>query len=393
MRTYLWAAIALTIALQGTFIAPVEVDVVIRYFHASAATSGLVVTAELLALALVPMLIARYLRIRYASSIAIISVTIALGAQLGSAISPSVGIFAANRFVGGCACGALYALGCFWAALSSSPVRVLSIALMVASAIYGLAMFYLPALAEVRGIAGLFGPLAALTLVGILVTLMTRRPESNLIPNGSPCSSNTHNGRSMVVLLVGIALANLGLEMIWSFAEQIARSHRIALGSVGIGLALSAFATVAGSLCAGVLGARFGLRLPLITGASIGALGSAVVTVASDSAYFSAGMALYGWAYFFLLPYQISAAATLDGSPRGGAIGGAVAMLLTAVAPAIGGLIAQGSSVETSGWASVIACVAAIIATGFLEPDQLGKSAAGHPELSSARLRDEVNGP
>jgi predicted MFS family arabinose efflux permease len=76
---------------------------------------------------------------------------------------------------------------------------------------------------------------------------------------------------------------------------------------------------------------------------------------------YAAGLFLYGFACFFVLPYALGAGAVLDSTGRAATLAGATVFIAGAVSPAIGGIIQDMVSVSAVGWTAGASCLVAVL--------------------------------
>ena len=118
---------------------------------------------------------------------------------------------------------------------------------------------------------------------------------------------------------------------------------------------------IVGSMAAGALDRRKGVSGPLAFG-MLGGMLSGIVVGASTTVFgFGIGYFIYGFACFFVLPYQLGAGAALDATGRAATLAGAAVYLASAISPLIGGLILDHASLAAVGWGAAAACLIAAL--------------------------------
>lgn len=132
--------------------------------------------------------------------------------------------------------------------------------------------------------------------------------------------------------------------------------QRTSLGPESLVVVVSgtAMAGLTGSLIAGWISSRVGMRVAILVGLVVFAVPAFLITHSANRMVFGLGSALCAASTFFLLPLLLGAAATLD---QGGALGelvGAAFIFGNSVAPAIGGYGLEVGGIQALGWACVI---------------------------------------
>jgi predicted MFS family arabinose efflux permease len=162
----------------------------------------------------------------------------------------------------------------------------------------------------------------------------TRRQPQLLLAAARP--------RAVSVLLVigSIGIYSIGEQALWAFAGEIAvRNVGIPMESIGNMMAGMTLAGTLGGFLAWKLGARFGRVLPLLIGSLISVLSRFGFMLTDDYTTMLAAAASWGFSFYFISPYQMGVAATMDRTGRVAVAAGAMMNFGYAFGPGIGGAV------------------------------------------------------
>ncbi|MAQ45972.1 MAG: MFS transporter [Confluentimicrobium sp.] len=207
--------------------------------------------------------------------------------------------------------------------------------------------FY-PSVAESNGQTGLYLALA--------ITVAVLSPLLFFLPPNAPAQSfvaehSTDRGRVAILSTGGIMVLlaffafSLRDTMSWAFLASTGMEAGLSEERVGTLIGNSALVGLIGPLVAMLMGARFGLRLPLVVGIVASGLVTYGISQSSTSAQlYSFSVMFWVGTYFFCLSYLTALAAEIDVEGRVVAASGSALMIGLAVGPSFGGaLIADGS--------------------------------------------------
>ena len=353
---------------------PVMIGALIEGLAMTEAEVGVLGTVELLAVAIAALAAAPLAGKVSNTKLAVFGCLLAVAAQFFSAAVDSLYLLAGLRFIAGAGLGLAYAAAAMAAAAAANPDRVLGYG--VTAGLLAIVVL-LPGLVKVITVAGYKGGYIALgVLVIFLLPVMgwldrgTARPEE---PDTAPALP----GRSLVGLLLCIALFNIGSGAIWSFSERIGQQAGLSLEEAGFIIAAGAFSGVAGSLFAGWLGDRWGRRQPVMLALVLAGMGYMVLGGAINSASYITGINIYWVTYMFLVPLMIGAGAAMDAGGRAATLAAGTISLTFALGPACGGYIATWFSYGAIGWFSCALCLLAALALVLVKPADTMSRLAG----------------
>lgn len=373
LATYGLVAVLMTVGISTGYVAPVEMAGITRRYVLSSGQAGGIVTAEMVSSAVTAFGLAGFLQRTHVARLSLFASFITLACQIFSAIPTDLAAFVAARIGAGLGCGVLYATACFWASQHSAGVRILSVAFIVASTTFALAMIFLPAAILRYGLLGLFAPLSIMAVIGILAVLA----GENLVRRNAVTSVVGIKGASakhLALLLAACTLGNISVEMLWTFAEASGEARGFSVAKIAAILSGATFLNVFGSGVAAILDRKKGLSGPMTLGMLGGTIAGITVAVAGSFFGSGAGYLLCGFVSFFTLPYFLGAGAALDGTGRAATLAAATSYLATAVAPVVGGVIADHLSLTVVDALCAGGCLLAALCSWILRPALDGDS-------------------
>jgi MFS transporter, DHA1 family, inner membrane transport protein len=358
---YVLCPLLLTIGSCGLFVAPFVIEAASRIYRLSEAAAGGIVTAEVIFSAFTALGLANFFSRIDVARLCFWALAVTVVASALSCLPYGVAWFVACRIVAGLSGGVLYASAAYWAAQHHAGVRVMSVSFIVASAVFGVGFLVWPSAVLKYGFVPIYGLLVALCLVATAALAVFGCPKPSLTAEFEQHELEPKPAYALWVLLLMCALANGGLQMLWSFSLSVAAIRKFDVDSVGIVLGLSSVFNIVGSLLSGFLDRRFGVAIPLALGALLGSLAGLSIGASMSMVWFATGIFLYGTSAFFVMPYLFSAGAALDNQGRAVTLSGFAVYFSGAVSPLLGGVIADRIAVSAVGWVSAAACLGAAL--------------------------------
>lgn len=314
------------------------------------AQAGLLSTLEFAGVFVTSVLLAPRVAVINRRTVAMAGAAIVVLANLASAIWGSYESLMVLRTCAGLGAGLALATGNATVANAEQPEKfaghmtVLFVFVMaVISRIFG-------PISEAYGQTGVYLALAGTVAVlsPLLVFLPKAAPTQEFVK-----AHQTDRGHFSILDMGGIAILiaffcfSLRDTISWAFIATTGMEAGLSEAEVGALLANSALFGLVGPLLATVIGARFGLRLPLVVGIIASGLVTYLVSQASnDATLYSISALFWVGSYFFCLSYLTALAAEMDVEGRVAAAAGSALMVGLFVGPSLGGaLIADGSYV------------------------------------------------
>lgn len=225
-------------------------------------------------------------------------------------------LLASARFVAGLGAGGLSSLAFTAIGMTRDPDRQFGFFIMWILGYGAVGLFGLPSLFSVVGLPGFHIAVVLATLASLgLVTFMPKDAKGHLEEHHSivPLSRLCR-----WAAIVSIFLFFLGCGILWAYISLIGDARELGGQAVANALSLSQITGVAGALVAGIVGARFGRKLPL--GASIlicAGSTAAIALVDANAAFLFASMVcLFNFAWNVAQPVYLAVAAALDNEGR-----------------------------------------------------------------------------
>lgn len=346
------AALVLLSAISPAIllIAPAVVGALVTGSGLTPQAAGLVISAELGAMALVTFSTLWWMRFWNWRTAIRCCLAIMVVGNLGSAQSVDSGTMLAFwRFVSGLGSGSVIILCMVTIGQTRQRERNYGwwvVGQLVLGAV-GLKM--LPGILPQYGLESVYLFLAA--------TSAAMLPLARLLPEAGACAPAPGNRRSYrlvsVAGLAAVVLFYISLGGVWAYVERIADQAGMAPQDIGNALTIATLFGIAGSLAATWMGGRWGCLAPLVLGYAM--LGGSIVLLQaplSESTYLFA-TSVFKFAWTFALPFLLASIAAHDASGRlvvlanfmigaGLSIGPAAAGATLAAAPDYSGVLTLG---------------------------------------------------
>jgi predicted MFS family arabinose efflux permease len=205
-------------------------------------------------------------------------------------------------------------------------------------------LFVSPYLVGRFGAAALFGILACVGVVTLVVSL-TGFPADIVL---DPVAPRATSGLKLPPILGCIALGMmiLAVNTVWVYIITIGNSLGIDAHTLGIALAVVLPVAMFGPVAAHGLGERAGLIWPLLSGLVLMAVDCFLVVMAASPIVFCITTSALIMGGFFCAPYAIALISRLDPSGSFSSAAPAFMMIGNAIAPALGSRLAGAARFE-----------------------------------------------
>lgn len=248
------------------------------------------------------------------------------------------GALMAIRVMAGFAGGSMMSIALTALGDTRNPDRFFALFISGQLALGALGLAVLPGLIARFGLEGAFLALAlVVTLSLAFIPLMPRRggyeaptqvsrvPLRRLLPGG--------------IALVACFLFDIGVMMVWAYAERMGNAAGLDAVFIGNALAASLLAALAGSLLAAAMGARFGRILPLAVTLVLQAAALWLLGGELSRQGFFIGVMLFAFAWNFPVAFQLAITVSVDVSGRLVVLFLSAVKLGYAAAPALAALL------------------------------------------------------
>lgn len=246
------------------------------------------------------------------------------------------------RMVAGFAGGSMMSIALTCLGDGRNPDRYFALFISGQLGLGAIGLALLPKVLAAFGLGGAF--LALALLVAIATAAIPFIPRSGRFP--APENLRAIPLKRMIpggVALLACFLFDLGVMMVWAYAERMGDAAGLEPGFIGNALAGSLLAALAGSLLAAAMGARFGRVLPLFVTLVLQAVALWLLGGELTQRGFFAGVMLFAFAWNFPVAFQLAITVSVDVSGRLVVLFLSAVKLGYAAAPALAALLIAGS--------------------------------------------------
>ena len=296
---------------------PLQIGALIESLALNEAQAGVIATAELLSLALALFVIApriaSFSRLRLGQ---IGAGLVMLGHTL-SACCDSYSMLIVCRIITGLGAGGVLAAGNAVVASSARPQRLFAFIFTIGQMQAACLLFVMPLFISRWGHSGAYGFLAGWT---VIMFILLQQLPANTDSNEKHVTERTGMNWRVLFLPTVIALTLVGTSdaSLWTFQERIATSLGLDQETIGLVLGGALVSGMLGSGLSTLLGARFGIIIPVCIGFTWMALCYLMITITASANLYIFFELSYLFAYGFVIPYLFGINGELDKS--GGAM-------------------------------------------------------------------------
>lgn len=304
-------------------------------------------------------------RVRWRKMAAVAITCLIVGNLASIALLDTPALVATCQFLAGVGGATLLSIALALIGQTPAPDRLLALFMASQMTAGALGVPTLEGVVAHFGAGGLFAAFTAVTLGAA--------PFIIGLPTGAAAASREHRQASICIasfLRPGAAMALLtqvafgaGIMLLWGSAARIGAARGIESAQVAHFLSVALLASILGALCASAIGRRIPVPALLSIGTAIVIIASGVVVGVPGPIAFAVGVALFGFAWNFLPPYQFGIAAELDRTGRLIVLNIALVKLGYASGAAAGGIAASSRwHYAANAGASIICFMIALIA-------------------------------
>ena len=351
------SACAFNIGMLSWWAQPIIVHSVMRGLSLSEPQAGMLISAEIMAIALTSFAVAPRIH-RLPIRLACFSAGLAaVFCHLLSVLTDTYALLLAVRTCAGVAEGLVYSIAVGVVASTVSPARgygVINAANIVYCSIF---MALVPSIELSVPNVVTFAALATGSLV--LAPFVRALPVSVPVPEpGSPAPAGGFDTRAWL-LLIAMFLWGTGINSLWPYLFYIGAGTALEVREVGVVLGSSGLAAFAGVILMTVIGTRFGYLSPLLPALLVNLAAVLVVTVSPTATNYIIGLLLLMMAVYFILPLLLSIAAELDPVGRVATATGGMYMFTGGIGPVIGGNLVAAIGTGGIGYVFIAECLLA----------------------------------
>lgn len=346
--------------LVGVFMVPYEIAALMDGWGLSAATAGLLGTAELAAMSLTSIFIMRIAGTHSLRQIAAVGFMIAIAGEVTTSFIDHLWTLGSARIMTGIGSGMVLAATSTGVAVTSNPNRVMGLGLTITNLLFFAAFLVTPRVLLEFGSRDLFIGISLCFVAAAMSVPYIAAPPASATPHEMGRSPAAVDKIKVSCLVFGLLSLNIGLGATWSFAERIGLDIGLSANQTGSILAACPIAMIAGSATAGLMGNRFGDRWPILLGCIACGVACYATTVSTSLPGYAIGLLLFSFGDVFIGPFALAGIpSSLDPSGRIAAAANGLMWLAYAAGIAVGGFIADRASVKVIGSFGFCGCVVA----------------------------------
>ncbi len=357
---------AYNLSLFGWWAQPEILHTLIERSGFSPSASGLVLSVELIAMALTAFVLAPFVGRLPLKTGCYVAGLIVTACQVASAAAGSVELLVVLRALAGCAAGLVLAVANAVLASSPDPDRAYGL-LATWNVVSGVALLTaMPPLEHAYGQAGVFGLIGLACL--LMCLFMKDLPATLTIERAPKVSRNRFAVAAL--LLTAIFAWGTATAMSWPFTIHIGQKTALDATIVGLVAALAAVGGLVGGATATRIGGRYGRHKPFMYGMLIHVAAMFALTHVFVGVVFVIAAPAVIACVYFLLPYYLAVSADYD---PGGGLPAAMAgmfVLTGGSGPLLGGILVDQGGVQTIAYALLGSCLFAGFALRWILADQ-----------------------
>lgn len=352
---FIAGATASALASLGSWMMPLITGTLIEDLDYSETSTGLVISIEMLSMAVGAFLTATLLVRIAIRHLVVIGAVFTVVGHLASAYATSHETMLFCRMVTGFGEGILSASGVVILAKMSDSDRGYALSFIVTGIIAAFLLAFLPPKIEAYQSGGLFISLSVICLIlapGLFLAPKKSEDSTELAVN-SVASVKSVSKLKGILFIFGLLSISIMEFSMWANIERL--GVNIGIDREAIGYILSA-ATLIGLLGAGLaafVSTRFGRIAPLVIAISLQAIFSYLCIFSTSPDVYKFSQAGWSLCLYFAYPYLLGMAASLDSTGRWVAAGNGMLLTGQIIAPILSGLI-----VEFDGYRGLFALIA-----------------------------------
>lgn len=357
--------LANAIALTPANTSPLIVGGLIAGLALGEASSGLVLTCELLLMGLAAACLATQIIRIDARMASLAGATLMLVGHGFAAASSGLQELLVWRSIAGIGAGVVLAVVNATIAGAPNPARLYGLALTVAPLIAAVTAVLMSRAVATFAHTGAYGVLALLTL--LVIPMLTAFPSYREATE-STRPEPLRNYAPGIALLIGIFIMGANMMAYFAFVERLGVRLGLATERIGDILAGVVIAGAIGAAIAGALQNRFGVRLPLLGGTFLHAVAMIVVLEIVFVPAYVSGALFEGITFVFTLTFQFAMAALLDPYGRWAAAASGAFSLSLGAGPYLGGALIEAAGYGALTVLSIASTI--VVLTVFLWADK-----------------------
>lgn len=351
-------ACAFNVGMLSWWAQPVIIHSLIQGSALSEPQAGLVVSVEIMAIALTSLALAPRVHLLPTRRACFSGCLAAALFHLLSVFVDSYAVLLAVRLCAGVAEGLVYAIAVGVVATTVNPDRGYGIINAFNIIFASLFLAVVPALELAAPQAVTFACLAAATLV--LAPFVRALPVTVENSNHHLSGVISAFDNRVWCLLLAVLLWGTGVNTMYPYLLYIGTQTAMEARQVGLVLGSSGLAAFAGVLLMIFIGARNGYLRPLLAGLFVNLAAVIAVTMIPGSMSYITGVLLSMATVYFIFPYLLGLSAGLDATGRIATAVAGVNISTGGIGPVIGGYLMSAGGPETIGYVYIGECLLAM---------------------------------
>lgn len=342
--------------------------------------AGMVLTAEITALAVASALATRWLhRVGSLARLAAAGTLLAIVATaLTLQLHPGYGGLVLLRALAGLGAGLALTVGNRLGAMAADPDAMFAKYGFV-NVLFGVVL--LAALQPLAAVGGDAAPFLLVLLASLaMLPLLASVPSSAAagVAHADEAGATLAPGALRRIAAVAVATFAVGLcsGVMWAYYAVIGEQAGLDNAAVESAISTAIFAAGVATVLASVIGGRFGRAAPISVGLALMACAVLVLSHHPGAAAFRIATCFNMAMIYFLLPYFLGAGAAEDAG-KGAAYVGSAFFASGAASPVVGGLLVESAGISVVG--TGVAAVAVLVALLFVYLERRGTAAALAP--------------
>ncbi len=338
-----------TVALMRLLVLPAMIGVLVDEGGLDEVTAGWLTSMGALGGAIVAMVMAFYMHRINPRKIAVISLSVAIVAEIMSAYSvgPTV-LFFTIRIIAGIAIGAAYVIAIAAIARLENFERGYGIFVTLQFIVSGLGLYILPVYSSSMGVEGMYFGFAGLDALALALTpFISTTAEAETEKRASLSEWRVILSVVTVAAVMAFAFFEMANNAQFTYIERFGVSLSLTDETIGTSLLIGSLIGIPGAFSIVFLGQRFGTIIPLNIGIGAAVAGLLVLIFIKTAEGFLLGGCLLGFSWAFCLPYIHALLAELDREGSAVAAGSSASSLGGALGPAFAAnVVGQGSYIN-----------------------------------------------
>ena len=291
---------------------------------------------------------------------------LALLGSMGCGAVEGFGWLLVMRFVAGLGGGVLISISFTAIGETRDPDRAFGFFMMWVLLYGAIGLWIMPRWLDLVGLKGLYVAIVFVVLVG-LASIRSMPIQAGGSAPAMTDSADASRGRRMLIAL-SFFLFFLAAGILWAYLSLIGTAAALRPQTVANAVALSQATGVLGAMLPGLIGARYGRLVPLMTSIGGCALASAVLRPGAigGALGFTILVCIFNFAWNVAQPVFLAAGSAFDRTGRLVAHMVTMQMLGLALGPFMGAFLTSAGSGAVSAIAAILFGVAAVVALPIL---------------------------